>query len=517
MLKAYDVATVRAAESALMATLPDGVLMERAAAGLSSTIVEVLGGAYGARVVLLVGSGDNGGDALLAGAALARRGARVDALLLSTRSHPHTVTLHAAGGRVWAADHERAADLLARADVVVDGIVGIGGSGGLREPAAVLVRAIPADALVVAVDLPSGVDADTGVVDGVTVDADLTVCMGVLKPCLLIDPGSDRAGVVRLIDIGLSEVDAVPMVEALTDTDVEVLLGTRDRRSDKYSAGVVGIVAGSAAYPGAAVLAVAGALASGAGYVRFVGEGEAAHAVRTAFPEVVCHEVPADGAAVDWPAALAAAGRVQAWIVGPGAGTDTAAHDRVAAVLQRPEPVLLDADALTCLADDAQAAGVLSALVGDRDADTVLTPHAGELARLLGESRDAVEDHRLAFVTRAADACNATVLLKGSTTLVADPADPGPRSPIRANTTGTATLATAGSGDVLSGLAGALLARGLPGRDAASVAAHLHGQAGQRAAREAGGSGAITASKIAAALGLDVAGTDPEDSTPTVG
>jgi ADP-dependent NAD(P)H-hydrate dehydratase / NAD(P)H-hydrate epimerase len=181
------------------------------------------------------------------------------------------------------------------------------------------------------------------------------------------------------------------------------------------------------------------------------------------------------------------------------------------------EPVLLDADALTCLADDAHAAGVLTTLVGDRDADTVLTPHAGELARLLGESRETVEANRRDSVTRAADAWHATVLLKGSTTLVSDPANGEHRSPVRANMTGTAVLATAGSGDVLSGLAGALLARGLSGRDAASVAAHLHGQAGQRAAREAGATRTITASRIAAALGLDVAGTDPEDFAPTMG
>jgi hydroxyethylthiazole kinase-like uncharacterized protein yjeF len=399
----------------------------------------------------------------------------------------------------------------------VDGIVGIGGTGGLREPAAALVQAIPADAVVVAVDLPSGVDADTGVVNGSAVDADVTVCMGVLKPGLLIDPGAARVGAVRLIDIGLSDVEVSATVEALTDADVETLIGSRDRRSDKYSGGVVGIVAGSAAYPGAAVLSVAGALASGAGYVRFVGDPEVVHAVRSAFPEVVCQVASADGGVVDWAAALSAAGRVQSWVVGPGAGIDAPAHDRVAAVLNRPEPVLLDADALTCLADDTRTSGVLTELVRGREAATLLTPHAGELARLLDESRETIEAHRLASVTRAADGWDVTVLLKGSTTLVSDPVVEGRRSAVRANTTGTVALATAGSGDVLSGLAGALLARGLSARDAASVAAHLHGLAGQRAALMAGGSRAITASRIAAALGLDLAETDPEDSAPAMG
>lgn len=524
MQRAYDVAGVRAAESALMATLPEGTLMARAACGLATAAVDVLGGAYGARVVLLVGSGDNGSDALLAGARLARRGARVDAVLVSPRSAEYVEALRAAGGRVLLAQDVRALSVIARADLVVDGIVGIGGIGGVREPAASLVEAIPSRALVMAVDLPSGVDADTGVVAGVAVRADLTVCMGVLKPGLLIDPGATYAGALRVIDIGLGTAMAAPAVEALTDDDVQHLLGTRDRRSDKYSGGVVGIVAGSATYPGAAVLAVAGAVASGAGYVRFVGDRFATHAVQTAFPEVVCQAVTADGGGPDWSAALASMGRVQAWVVGPGAGTDVQARERVEAVLRRPEPALLDADALTCLAasdaaadNGADAAEPLKDLLAQRTAATLLTPHAGELARLVDEPREAIEAHRYAAVTRAADALHATVLLKGSTTVVAAEAQHGARPAVRVNTTGTAVLATAGTGDVLSGLAGALLARGLSARDAASVAAHLHGRAAQQAGREEHAGTAITASRIAQALGVAVPDTDERAGVQPVG
>lgn len=492
MHRAFDVAEIRRAESALMARVPLGALMERAAAGLVSAVVDVLGGAYGARVVLLVGSGDNGGDALLAGALLARRGARVDAVLLSESVHEHVHRLRREGGRtIDATERPRVAQVVERADVVVDGNVGIGGTGGLRSTAAEIVASIPSRALIVAVDIPSGVDADTGVVPGAAVRADLTVCMGALKPGLLIDPGAASAGAITVVDIHLDSELGAPVVEALDDDDVEEMTGGRLRDADKYASGVVGIVAGSVSYPGAAVLAVAGAIHGGAGYVRFVGHAAVVEVVRAAYPEVVATTLEIDE---EWNEALERAGRVQAWVAGPGSGTNEPARDMVAAVLDRPEPVLLDADALTCLAEDA----ALVESVRVRAGRTVLTPHAGELARLLGEERSDVEARRLASVERAADALQATVLLKGSTTLVADPLAGDQRPPVRVNLTGTPALATAGSGDVLSGLIGALLARGMAPRNAASVGAHVHGNAGQGVTTDTGSH--VPASAIADAL-----------------
>ncbi|KUL54526.1 MULTISPECIES: NAD(P)H-hydrate dehydratase [unclassified Streptomyces] len=456
MRSAYGVAEVRAAERAAMARGPEGALMRRAAAALAAECARLLGRVYGSRVTLLVGSGDNGGDALYAGAGLARRGAGVTAVLLAPdRAHPGGLAaLRAAGGRVVDGVDERdgrAEDAVAGARLVVDGIVGIGGRGGLRERAAHLVAAART-ATVVAVDLPSGVDADTGEVCGEAVRADVTVTFGAYKPGLLVDPGRAYAGAVRLVDIGLDLPPERRALEALQYADVARLLPVPTGESDKYRRGVVGVVAGSARYPGAAVLCVAGALHGGAGAVRYA--GPAADAVIARFPEALVSAGPPSKA-----------GRVQAWAVGPGLGDD---EDRLLDVLDADVPVLIDADGLR-LADERR--------VRARRAPTLLTPHAGEAAALLGVDRARVESARLAAVRELAARYDATVLLKGSTTLVADA-----EGPVRVNPTGTAWLATAGSGDVLSGLAGSLLAAGLAARDAGSVAAYLHGLAARHAA-----------------------------------
>lgn len=351
MRTAYSVETVRAAERALMARLPEGALMQRAAAGLAAACAGLLrrarGGVYGARVVLLVGPGDNGGDALYAGARLARRGAGVTAVPMDPgRMHPGGLAaLRAAGGRL-------AGSVPPRADLVLDGLLGIGGRGGLRPAAAALVERIPPGVPVVAVDLPSGVDADTGEVAGPAVTADVTVTFGAYKPGLLIDPGASRTGAVHLVDIGL-ELPS-PEVEALQHADVAGLLPEPTASSDKYRRGVVGIVAGSAQYPGAAVLAVAGALRGGAGAVRYV--GPAAQAVLARYPET-----------------LIGPGRVQAWVVGPGLGEGRAGE--VAELLAQDTAVLVDADGLR---------GLDAAALRARTAPTLLTPHAGRRRRCWG-------------------------------------------------------------------------------------------------------------------------------------
>ncbi|MEU9640619.1 NAD(P)H-hydrate dehydratase [Streptomyces sp. NPDC048188] len=460
MRTAYSVETVRSAERELMARLPEGALMQRAAAGLAAACAEVLGRVagrvYGSRVVVLVGSGDNGGDALYAGARLARRGAGVTAVLLAPeRVHGGGLAaLRRAGGRVAGAAAEES---IARADLVLDGIVGIGGKGGLREEAVPLAGAAArSGAVVVAVDLPSGVDADTGQVPGDAVRADLTVTFGAHKPGLLVDPAREYAGSVRLVDIGLPLPAEAAELEALQHADVARLLPVPAAESDKYRRGVVGIAAGSARYPGAAVLAVAGALRGGAGAVRYV--GPAADAVIARFPETLVSDRGPQRA-----------GRVQAWVVGPGAGDDAAT---VAEVLAAEVPVLIDADGLRLA--DVEA-------VRARSAPTLMTPHAGEAAALLGVGREEVEGARLASVRELAARYGATVLLKGSTTLVASAWG----GPVRVNATGTSWLATAGSGDVLSGLAGSLLAAGLSAMDAGSVGAYLHGLAGRFATRGA--------------------------------
>ncbi|MGY2067698.1 NAD(P)H-hydrate dehydratase [Blastococcus sp. SYSU DS0619] len=454
MIPLHTAAEVRAAEAPLLASLPDGALMQRAAAGLATVCLRLLGRSYGARVALLVGSGDNGGDALFAGARLAARGARVTAVLLDAgRAHAAGLSaLRAAGGRSLAPD--AAGPVLDRADLVLDGIVGIGGAGGLRPAAATLVeRAAAGPALMIAVDVPSGVDADTGAVEGAAFPATHTVTFGAVKPGLVVGEGRGSAGEVHLVDIGLGPHLPRASAGRFTDADAAARLPLPDADDDKYSQGVVGIVAGSATYPGAGVLCTGAALRTRPGLVRYA--GTAADGVRAAWPEaLVTAGRPAD------------AGRVQAWVVGPGMGTDDDARSVLAEVLGTDLPVLLDADALTMLAREPE-------LVRGRSAPTVLTPHDREFARFGAEPGA----DRIGAVRRLAADLGAAVLLKGEATVVADP-----DGTAFVNATGTPWLATAGTGDVLSGIAGALLATGLPAAEAAAVAAHVHGRAGQLAA-----------------------------------
>jgi ADP-dependent NAD(P)H-hydrate dehydratase / NAD(P)H-hydrate epimerase len=483
MRKAHDVATIRAAERALMATVPPGALMQRAAAGLASVCAGLAGTVYGARIVVLAGSGDNGGDALYAGARLARRGASVVAVAAGGRVHEQgAAALRTAGGRVTGSDDPDLPAVIAAADLVLDGLLGIGGRGGLQEPYSVLAdlagRARAgrpgAGPTVVAVDLPSGIDADTGVVDGPAVRADVTVTFGTWKPGLLIDPGAAHAGVLELVDIGLGPYLPAPMAAGFQAADVAALLRPPPSESDKYRRGVLGIVAGSDRFTGAAALAVGGALRGGAGMVRLVSAGPAVAVVRQHWPEALT-VVTGDGARAGHE--VEAAGRVQAWVAGPGMGTDGAARDRLAAVLGTDVPALVDADGLTLVAREREL------LV--RAAPTLLTPHAGELARLLGADPADVAARRLEHARAAAAELGATVLLKGSTTVIA----PAGGGEVLVNPTGTSWLATAGTGDVLSGLAGALLAQGLTVTAAGAAAAFLHGIAARQAAAGPAGPG----------------------------
>lgn len=459
MIRAHSVAAVRAAERAEMELLTSGVLMARAATGVATVGARRLGSVYSSRVVVLAGSGDNGGDALYAGAWLARRGARVDVLAAGDIHAGGWTALQRAGGRRWLAGGEGDPLLLGAADLVLDGLVGIGGRGALREPAARLARLAPPECTV-AVDVPSGVDSDTGAVAGAAVRAAVTVTFGAYKRGLLIAPGAFHTGHVELIDIGISPHLGAPDLTALEAADAARRLPSPGPEDSKYTRGVVGVVAGSPAYTGAAVLSTGSAALAGAGMVRFVSAAHPAEIVRNAHPEVVITVIdPGDSAA------LLAAGQVQAWVVGPGMGTDEGAARLVAAVLGTDRPVLVDADALTILSRDL-------GLVRGRRAPTLLTPHAGEFQRLTGVGAQELAADRLGVVRATAADLGVTVLLKGSRTLVV-----APDGAARVNLTTSAKLATAGSGDVLSGACGAFLAAGLAPIDAGSLAAYLHGQA----------------------------------------
>ncbi|MCW2705271.1 MAG: putative carbohydrate kinase [Blastococcus sp.] len=454
MIGLFTAAEIRAAEAPVLAAGPEGALMQRAATGLATVCLRLLGAVYGRRIVLLVGTGDNGGDALVAGTHLARRGARVAAVLLDPeRAHPGGLTgLRRAGGRVLDAGTATAA--ISRADLVLDGMLGIGGRGALRADAAELAReAGAAAALTVAVDVPSGIDADTGAVEGAAFPAMHTVTFGAVKRGLVVGEGRGHAGEIHLIDIGLGPYLPAATVFRLTDDDVSARLAPPSASDDKYSQGVVGIVAGSATYPGAAVLCTGAALRTRPGLVRYA--GTATDGVRAAWPEAIV----TDGRPGD-------AGRVQSWVVGPGMGTDDDARSLLAEVLDTDLPVVVDADALTMLAGD-------PSLVRDRSAPTLLTPHDREFARFGSEPGP----DRVGAARRLAADLGCAVLLKGEATVVADAGGTA-----FVNATGTPWLATAGTGDVLAGIAGSLLATGLDAGQAGAVAAHLHGRTGELAA-----------------------------------
>jgi len=456
MQDAYRVADVRAAEERLMAELPDGALMQRAATGLATACIDLLrevrGGVYGARVCLLVGGGNNGGDALWAGARLAQRGAHVEAVCTSQHPHPEGLTAFArAGGRV-------VDEIDLDADLILDGLVGIGGQGELRGLAAQFAESVlGASGLVVAVDLPSGVDADSGLVPGIAVQADVTVTFGCLKPGLLVMPALEYVGLLLVVDIGLDDYLENPAARVIDDMDVALCVPEPVVSAYKYARGVVGIAAGSVQYPGAAVLCVDAARAMDVGMVEFLDRRDgAAVLIHQDFPDVVRTDTVSDP-------------RISAWGAGCGFVGDESDDDTIAALLATDVPVVLDAGALTALARNAD----LRERIRRREAVTVLTPHDGEFDRLLPLSK---ADGRIAQTQELAADLSCVVVRKGPGTVVAS----GVGAPI-IDRMGSAALATAGSGDVLTGiLAGLCANRALEPIGLVDIAAGvwLHGMAG---------------------------------------
>jgi len=460
----YSADEIRAAEAPLLASMPEGALMRRAAYPLSVATARELrartGGVAGRRICAVVGSGDNGGDALWASTFLRRRGAVAAAVLLNPdKTHRQGLAaFRAAGGRV-------VDSVPPGTDLVIDGVVGISGSGPLRPAAAEAFAAVDdAGIPVVAVDIPSGIDVTTGATSGPHVHAALTVTFGALKPVHALG----ECGRVELVDIGLH----LPPSNLLGFEAA----GVRERwpvpgpKDDKYTQGVTGILAGSATYPGAAVLCTGAAVAATSGMVRYA--GTAAAQVLSHWPEVIASET------------AESAGKVQAWVVGPGIGTDEEGAGALWFALGTDLPVIVDADALTMLAAHPDA-------VASRSAPTVLTPHAGEFARLAGGPPG---DDRVRATRQLAEKFGVTVLLKGNVTVIADP-----DGPVYLNPAGGSWAATAGSGDVLSGMIGALLAHGLPAGDAAAMAAFVHARAANSSAADPGPAPAPTsASRILA-------------------
>ena len=411
------------------APVPVDVLVARAGQAVARAAIEMLGGGYGRRVTVVAGPGNNGADGRVAAALLRRRGARVDVV-----------------------DATTAPAVLPTADLVIDAAFGTGLSREYNAPD-------PGGAPVLAVDIASGVQGDTGVPLGRPVRARRTVTFAALKPGLLLGAGPEHCGSVEVADIGLDVSRA--RIHAVDDAGAAETLPARARDAHKWHAAVL-VVAGSAGMTGAASMAAGAAQRAGAGMVQVVTPGVAG-AVGPV--EAVSVAVDADR----WAEQLLGEesldlGRIGAAVVGPGLGTAMATRHQIRRfVAGAPVPLVVDGDGLTALGHEAGA--VLDA----RRAATVLTPHDGEFGRLAGGPPG---DDRIAAARDLAAETGAVVLLKGPTTVVA-----APSGGVRLVTAGDQRLATAGTGDVLSGIVGALLAQGLDPLDAASVGAHLHGRA----------------------------------------
>ena len=456
--------------------VPGIILMENAGRGAADVVVhEALGGtAEGKRVVVVCGTGNNGGDGFVVARHLFARGAIVDVCLAGNpaKMTDDCRTNHDAftglGGHVREIDLGAPIDTseleVDAADIVIDALFGTGLDRAIGEPLATIVRAMnEGRANVVALDVPSGLNADTGEAMGATVQAELTVTFAQLKLGHVTPNGVRHSGSVRVVDIGvpaaLRSEHAAGLVEG---SDVRRLLAPRAIDSHKYRAGHVAILAGSAGKIGAALLCASGAMRAGAGAATITTWPDAAAALDMRVLEIMTARIET-GSGEELDALLV---NKRALVMGPGFGTDERARAVVRHVLASyTGPIVADADALTvharALEDFASAGG-----------RAILTPHAGELARLLGTTSEGIEADRFGAVCSAAARANAVVLLKGPFTAIA-----APDGRVVVNSTGNPALATAGSGDVLAGIIGALACT-LPPFAAAWCGAYLHGAAG---------------------------------------
>ena len=461
-------------------------LMERAGRAVARAAIEVAGGAYGSRAVVVCGSGNNGGDGLVAARHLARHGVRVDLFSIEAigeRAGPAGVNvarLAEQGLAVRACTSSALTHALGRADVAVDAIFGTGFHDRPEASWADAIAQLNASPVpVVAVDMPSGVDGATGATPGEAVWAVLTVAFGAVKLGSVLLPGAERAGTVRIVDIGFPD-DLMRWKVGLTEADdVEAVLPVRTLQGHKRSSGVLLVVAGSRAMTGAPALIARAAGRAGAGLVTVATPRDAVPAVGAQVAEAVFLPlVQTDEGTASFDALdqlLEAAERADALAIGPGLTRNDETARLVRALVRRTSaPLVLDADGLNAFEGNVEH-------LRDRAGDTVLTPHDGEFARLMLATVDDIASDRVAAARALASESGATTLLKGARTVVA------PRDGVaRVNPTGSVALATAGTGDVLTGVIGGLLARGVGTVDAATAGAYVHGIAGFLAGRALG-------------------------------
>ena len=516
-------------QRAAAAGTPTDDLMEQAGLAVAQEVWMQLGSLEDRRIVALVGPGANGGDALVAARHLAEWGAQVRCYALRPRDDDRwraALEAGAVGGDVEQDDHFEALDALMHgAETVIDGMLGTGRArpieGDLAQImqrlAAARSRAVPPK--LIAVDLPTGVDADSGRADPLTVAADETVTFHAPKVGLYLQPGAAFAGSVQTVEIGIpAGLDDHLGTELLERRAAKALLPQRAPDAHKGAHGTLLIVAGSARYPGAAILAANAAYRAGAGLVTVAAPASLYHAMIAAAPEATWLPLPdAEHPGAIGPAALPllreAAQTATALAVGCGLGlheaTGELVHQLLAdeALAQLPG-IVVDADALNHL-----AAGDGAEQGWNAAAPLILTPHPGEMARLTKRANDDVQSARLDLARNSAAQWSATVVLKGANTIIA-----APDGRARVSEIAQPALATAGTGDVLTGAIGALIAQGLPSYDAATLAVYLHAEAGNKAAR-ARGTISTTAGDTAEHLATatrSLAGEDPIE-TPALG
>jgi ADP-dependent NAD(P)H-hydrate dehydratase / NAD(P)H-hydrate epimerase len=447
---------MRAADEAALEHVSHQSLVTRAGTAVAHAALRILGGAYGRDIVVVAGKGSNGADGHVAAEVLRRRGARVT--VIGAAETPPT---------------------LPPCDLVIDGAYGTGFHGSYDAPAP------PRGTPVLSIDTPSGIDADSGAATGRAVRASVTVTFAAYKSGLLQGDGPAHSGAVQVTDIGIAL--GTSRAALLDDADIAIHLSPRPRSSHKWVSAVA-VAAGSSGMEGAAVLCARGAMAAGAGMLRLGAPGDPAGP----WPiEVVRMGLPVN----DWaPAFLKGAAKCGAVVIGPGLGTGAPAAEAIRAVVAGIDvPLVIDADGLTALGDVDTARRLLS----QRTAPTVLTPHDGEYARMAGHPPG---EDRISGARSLARAVGAIVLLKGPLTAVATPDDTP--TDVFLSAAGVPALATAGSGDVLSGVIGAFLARGVPAHIAAALAAHVHGRAAARGPLEglvAGDLPALVAQVLSAA------------------
>lgn len=468
------------------------VLMESAGAALADGISALC---PDGPVAVVCGPGNNGGDGYVA-ARLLREGGR-EVIVLTTVDPGQLqgdakvnaerlpgappVTFSAAG--------------LERAAIVVDALLGTGSAGPPRGLVADAVGAINALRVpVISADIPTGVDAATGAVDGVSVNADATVTFAAAKLGLFVTPGKQAAGTVTVAELPYPPRWPIePVARLLSRTELIAGMPRRSSTSNKFTSGHVVVAGGSRGLSGAVCLSAEAAARAGAGYVTACVPERLADVVEAHLAEVMTPVLPGPGSHHGSAAVPAVVELTQrhpgALVIGPGLGTgpDQSAfvHDLLAAC---PSPVVIDADGLTAFAGEPAA-------IARAAAQTLLTPHAGELARLLGTDTAAVMDRRLEHALRAAELTAAVVVLKGDDTLVVDPE--GSVAVSRGDAPG---LATAGTGDVLAGICGAMLAKGMPVRGAAELAVAVHAEAGRLAADAVGSADGVVAGDVIAAI-----------------